>query len=102
VTYHWIAGTVLTASVLFHVIHAPFWLDFWAICQTGKMFSMRGNEFKGFSASQRLRRGGSPSTHAAQGLTNDKGSDSGRLIRIPLSHRQKKAYRLGVNFNHIQ
>jgi cytochrome b subunit of formate dehydrogenase len=31
VTYHWIAGTVLTASILFHVIHASFWLDFWAI-----------------------------------------------------------------------
>ena len=31
VTYHWIAGLVLTASVIFHVIHASFWLDFWAI-----------------------------------------------------------------------
>jgi cytochrome b subunit of formate dehydrogenase len=31
VTYHWIAGTVLTASVIFHVIHASFWLDFRAI-----------------------------------------------------------------------
>src|SRR5262245_3316398 len=31
VTYHWIAGAVLTASVVFHVIHASFWLDFWAI-----------------------------------------------------------------------
>src|SRR5262245_37353621 len=31
VTYHWIAGTVLTASVVFHVIHASFWLDFWSI-----------------------------------------------------------------------
>ncbi len=31
VTYHWIAGTVLTASIIFHVIHASFWLDFWAI-----------------------------------------------------------------------
>jgi cytochrome b subunit of formate dehydrogenase len=31
VTYHWIAGTVLTVSILFHVIHASFWLDFWAI-----------------------------------------------------------------------
>jgi cytochrome b subunit of formate dehydrogenase len=31
VTYHWIAGTVLTASVLFHVIHATFYLDFWSI-----------------------------------------------------------------------
>jgi cytochrome b subunit of formate dehydrogenase len=31
VTYHWIAGTVLTASILFHVIHATFYLDFWSI-----------------------------------------------------------------------
>ena len=31
VTYHWIAGTVLAASVVFHVVHATFWLDFWAI-----------------------------------------------------------------------
>ena len=31
VTYHWIAGTVLTISIIFHVIHASFWLDFWAI-----------------------------------------------------------------------
>jgi cytochrome b subunit of formate dehydrogenase len=31
VTYHWIAGTVLTASIIFHVIHASLWLNFWAI-----------------------------------------------------------------------
>ena len=31
VTYHWIAGAVLTASVVFHVIHASFILDFWSI-----------------------------------------------------------------------
>lgn len=31
VTYHWIAGTVLTISIVFHVIHATFWLDFWSI-----------------------------------------------------------------------
>jgi len=31
VTYHWIAGVVLTASVIFHVIHASFFLDFWSI-----------------------------------------------------------------------
>jgi cytochrome b subunit of formate dehydrogenase len=31
VTYHWVAGTVLTFSVVFHVIHASFWLDFWSI-----------------------------------------------------------------------
>lgn len=31
VTYHWIAGTVLTAAVLFHIVHATFWQDFWSI-----------------------------------------------------------------------
>jgi cytochrome b subunit of formate dehydrogenase len=31
VTYHWIAGTVLTVSILFHIIHASFYLDFWSI-----------------------------------------------------------------------
>src|ERR1700682_6321201 len=31
VTYHWIAGAVLTASVIFHVFHASFVLDFWSI-----------------------------------------------------------------------
>jgi len=31
VTYHWIASTVLTVSIVFHVIHASFWLDFWSI-----------------------------------------------------------------------
>jgi len=31
VTYHWIAGAVLTVSIVFHVIHASFWLDFWSI-----------------------------------------------------------------------
>jgi cytochrome b subunit of formate dehydrogenase len=31
VTYHWIAGSVLTVSILFHVIHATFYLDFWSI-----------------------------------------------------------------------
>lgn len=31
VAYHWIAGLVLTISVLFHIVHATFWLDFWSI-----------------------------------------------------------------------
>src|SRR3984957_13479186 len=31
VTYHWIAGSVLTVSIIFHIIHPSFWLDFWAI-----------------------------------------------------------------------
>ena len=31
VTYHWIAGLVLTASIIFHIIHATFWMDPWSI-----------------------------------------------------------------------
>src|SRR5229473_2164603 len=31
VTYHWIAGAVLTISIVFHIIHASFYLDFWSI-----------------------------------------------------------------------
>ena len=31
VTYHWIAGVVLTISVIYHLFHATFWLDFWSI-----------------------------------------------------------------------
>jgi cytochrome b subunit of formate dehydrogenase len=31
VTYHWIAGTVLTISILFHIVHSIFYMDFWSI-----------------------------------------------------------------------
>lgn len=31
VTWHWIAGLVLTASIIFHIFHASFWMDFWSI-----------------------------------------------------------------------
>ena len=31
VTWHWAAGLVLTASILFHIIHASVWMDFWSI-----------------------------------------------------------------------
>ena len=31
VTIHWIAGVVLTISILYHVVHATFFLDFWSI-----------------------------------------------------------------------
>jgi formate dehydrogenase subunit gamma len=31
VTWHWIAGLVLTTSIIYHIIHATFWLDFWSI-----------------------------------------------------------------------
>ncbi len=31
VYWHWMAGLVLTASILFHIVHATFFLDFWSI-----------------------------------------------------------------------
>ena len=31
VSWHWTAGLVLTGSILYHIIHATFWLDFWSI-----------------------------------------------------------------------
>ena len=31
VTYHWIAGIVLTISVIYHIFHATFVMDFWSI-----------------------------------------------------------------------
>lgn len=31
VTWHWMAGLLLSASILFHVVHASFFMDFWSI-----------------------------------------------------------------------
>ena len=31
VTTHWIAGVVLTAAILFHIVRAVLWQDFWSM-----------------------------------------------------------------------
>src|SRR5215471_3938823 len=31
VKWHWMAGLVLTGSIIYHIIHASFFLDFWSI-----------------------------------------------------------------------
>ena len=31
VQWHWMAGILLTASILFHIVHATFFQDFWSI-----------------------------------------------------------------------
>lgn len=31
VQWHWMAGILLTASILFHIVHSTFFLDFWSI-----------------------------------------------------------------------
>ena len=30
-TIHWVAGVLLTISILYHMVHATFFLDFWSI-----------------------------------------------------------------------
>jgi cytochrome b subunit of formate dehydrogenase len=48
VTYHWIAGTVLTISILFHIVHATFYLDFWSIWPDRSDLEDAGRRFQRF------------------------------------------------------
>ena len=48
VTYHWIAGMVLTASILFHMVHATFYLDFWSIWPDRSDLEDAGRRFQRF------------------------------------------------------
>jgi len=46
VKWHWIAGIVLTISVLYHIIHASFVLDFWSIWPDAQDREDAGNRLK--------------------------------------------------------
>jgi hypothetical protein len=46
VKYHWMAGVVLTASILFHLIHATFFMDFWSIWPDAIDIRDAGNRWK--------------------------------------------------------
>ena len=46
VQIHWIAGIVLIVSVLFHIIHASFVLDFWSIWPDKQDFEDASNRLK--------------------------------------------------------
>lgn len=48
VTYHWIAGIVLIASILFHIVHATFFMDFWSIWPDRQDILDAGNRLKRF------------------------------------------------------
>ncbi len=48
VAYHWIAGTVLTISVLFHILHATFFMDFWSIWPDRADLEDASNRFRRF------------------------------------------------------
>jgi cytochrome b subunit of formate dehydrogenase len=36
VTIHWVAGVALTLMIAYHMVHATFWQDFWAMWVNGK------------------------------------------------------------------
>jgi len=44
VQWHWMAGLLLTASILFHIVHATFWLDFWSIGWDRRTFRVQGRD----------------------------------------------------------
>ena len=55
VQFHWIAGLLLTASILFHIVHATLAMDFWAIwpdCADVKDAINRVKKFFGKPASE--------------------------------------------------
>jgi cytochrome b subunit of formate dehydrogenase len=41
-TIHWIAGVVLIATIVYHIIHAIGWQDFWAMMSVGPKFFKEG------------------------------------------------------------
>jgi cytochrome b subunit of formate dehydrogenase len=42
VTWHWVAGTVLILSIVYHIIHAIGWQDFWSMMSFGPQFFREG------------------------------------------------------------
>ena len=53
---HWIAGLVLTVSIVYHIIHASFWLDFWSIWLNKEDASEAITRFKRAMGGARRRR----------------------------------------------
>ena len=41
-TIHWIAGVVLIATIVYHIIHAVGWMDFWSMMSFGPNFFKEG------------------------------------------------------------
>ena len=56
VLYHWIAGVVLTVSIVFHIVHASFFMDSGRSGLTRPTCAMRCAERCAFWASPRRRR----------------------------------------------
>ena len=62
VTYHWIAGTVLTISIIFHIIHATFYWISGRYGRTGPTLRTPGKESTASWESRLPRPGSSPNT----------------------------------------
>ena len=62
VTAHWIAGVVLTAAILFHIVRAVLWQDFWSMVLGPRDLRVRGASWRGRSGVAVRRRRGMPST----------------------------------------
>jgi len=63
VVWHWMAGLLLTASILFHIVHASFYLDFWSIWPDGTDLRdawARVRRFFGLGGSEPVRAGKYP------------------------------------------
>jgi cytochrome b subunit of formate dehydrogenase len=63
VKMHWIAGVVLTISVIYHILHATFVLDFWSIWPDSQDIADASNRMKrarGQSAAAPIRAGKYP------------------------------------------
>ena len=41
-TIHWIAGLVLIATIVYHIVHAIGWMDFWSMMSVGPSFFKEG------------------------------------------------------------
>ena len=72
VNWHWTAGLVLTGSIVYHIIHATFWLDFWSIWVGPK-------DIPGFLAEMRRELG-----HAVPGPKSAKYPIGNRLYHLIL------------------
>lgn len=73
VQWHWIAGLVLTASILYHIVHAIFFMDFWSIGlvrRTSRSSSPRSCGNSGATRTGRSR----PSIRSATGSTTSRSS----------------------------
>jgi hypothetical protein len=56
VTWHWIAGIVLILSIVYHIIHAIGWQDFWSMMSFGPQFFREGFAHLRSTSSRRRRR----------------------------------------------